>query len=91
LLAELEQYKQNDNHGNASGALNPASAPRANGRQDPMAGVIASVRTSEAIQHAAAEARAFAVQAKADLLILPDGECRQAMDELADFVVARQI
>jgi geranylgeranyl pyrophosphate synthase len=91
LLAELEQYKQNDNHGNASGALNPASAPRANGRQDPMAEVIASVRTSEAIQHAAAEARAFAVQAKTDLLILPDGECRQAMDELADFVVARQI
>ena len=91
LLAELEKYKQNGNHGNAGGAPISAALPATEGRPDPMAGVIASVRTSEAIQQAAAEARDFAAKAKADLLTLPDGECRQAMDELADFVVARQL
>ena len=91
LLAELGECKQNGNYSDAGGTPDLASAPRASSRHDPMARVIASVRASEAIQHAATEARGFATQAKADLLVLPDGEFRQAMDELADFVVARQI
>ncbi len=91
LLAELEEYKQDGAYAGAAGERNPTGAPHANGRPDPMAGVIASIRGSEAIQHAAAEARDFAAQAKANLLSLPDGECREAMEELADFVVARQL
>ncbi len=56
-----------------------------------LAEVIASVASSPAVEQAAGEARDFATRAKADLIILPDGECRQAMEELADFVVARQV
>jgi geranylgeranyl pyrophosphate synthase len=79
-----------------AGLNEPAPATNGGGTKgtgsgDRASDVIAAVRASPAIRLAADEARSFAARAKADLLILPDGECRQAMDELADFVVARRI
>jgi geranylgeranyl pyrophosphate synthase len=51
--------------------------------------VVTMVRASGAIQQAGQEARAFAAQAQTDLTPLPDGAYRQALHDLADFVVAR--
>jgi geranylgeranyl pyrophosphate synthase len=53
--------------------------------------VVEQVRHSGAIQNARAEARHFADLAIADLAPLSAGECRQALSDLADFVVARDL
>ena len=57
--------------------------------RDDMAGVVAAVRTSGAIDQAAQEAHCFSEQAKTDLSLLPAGKYRDALLDLADFVVAR--
>jgi geranylgeranyl pyrophosphate synthase len=53
--------------------------------------VISEVRDSPAVAQAAHEARDFAAQAQADLQGLPSGIFRDALHDLADFVVARDI
>ena len=58
---------------------------------DGMARVIASVRASGAVDQAAQEAHCFSEQAKTDLALLPAGKYHDALLELADFVIARQI
>jgi geranylgeranyl pyrophosphate synthase len=53
--------------------------------------VVADVRNSPAVAQSAQEARDFAAQAQADLVGLPAGPYRDALHDLADFVVARDI
>lgn len=53
--------------------------------------VVEMIRTSPAVRSAQDEARALARQAQAALAILPDNEYRQALYDLADFVVERNI
>jgi len=54
-----------------------------------IAEVVTMIRASGAIQQAGQEARSFAAQAQADLSTLPPGVYRQALHDLAEFVVAR--
>lgn len=56
-----------------------------------VADVIAQVRASDAMAQSAAEARAFAERAKLDLAMFPDNVYRQALTNLADFVVSRHV
>lgn len=56
-----------------------------------VADVIAQVRASDAMAQSAAEARAFAERAKLDLTMFPDNVYRQALTNLADFVVSRHV
>jgi len=53
--------------------------------------VIDRVRRSDAMRQAAAEAQDFAAKAKARLSDFPPGPYRQALEELADFVVSRHV
>lgn len=53
--------------------------------------VVEQIRASGCVEAAMAEARRFARQAQADLAALPDNVYRQAMHELADYAVARDI
>jgi geranylgeranyl pyrophosphate synthase len=53
--------------------------------------VVEQIRASGCVDAAMEEARRFAQQAQADLEILPDNPYRQAMRELADYAVARDI
>lgn len=61
------------------------------GDSDPVGEIVAQVRSSEAMHQAAAEARDFSERAKAALDIFPPSAYRDALVELADFVVARQL
>ncbi len=56
-----------------------------------VADVIAQVRASDAMAQSAAEARDFAERAKLDLALFPDNVYRQALTNLADFVVSRHV
>jgi len=58
---------------------------------DAVGEIISQVRQSGAIQSAAAEAVGFSASAKARLADLPQGPYRQALEELADFVVSRHV
>ncbi len=49
-----------------------------------------AVRNSEAIELSEAEARQHAARAEEALLRLPEGDCRQALLDLADYAVNRQ-
>jgi geranylgeranyl pyrophosphate synthase len=51
--------------------------------------IVADVRASGAVDRAVAEARAYVRTAQQKLLQLPDGEARQSMQSVADYVVAR--
>ena len=53
--------------------------------------IINQVRRSDAMRQAAAEAQDFAAKAKARLSGFPPGPYRQALEELADFVVSRHV
>lgn len=53
--------------------------------------IVAQVRRSDAMKLAAAEAADFAGRAKGHLASFPHGAYRQALEELADFVVSRHI
>jgi geranylgeranyl pyrophosphate synthase len=53
--------------------------------------VVEQIRESGCIEEAMEEARHFARQAQADLEVLPDNAYRQAMHELADYAVVRDI
>jgi geranylgeranyl pyrophosphate synthase len=64
-------------------------ATRQNGHG--IAEVVAHVRASGAIQRAFGEAREFADRSRADLIGLPDGPYRQALEDLPEFVVARHM
>jgi geranylgeranyl pyrophosphate synthase len=72
----IEVLKQGNN-GSAAGAA--------------VADVIAQVRASDAMAQSAAEAREFAERAKRDLALFPDNVYRQALTNLADFVVSRHV
>lgn len=63
---------------------------RSNGAGD-MGEIVNQVRRSEAMRQAAAEAQDFASRAKARLAIFPPSPYRQALEELADFVVSRHV
>ena len=58
---------------------------------DQVTQVVTDIRRSDAIKNATNEARAFVEQAHKDLQVLPEGTYRQAMHELADFVVSRHV
>jgi geranylgeranyl pyrophosphate synthase len=62
-----------------------------NGSGDAVAEVVALIRQSDAIQQARREACDFIDRARLDLLKLPKGAYREALDELAEFVVAREV
>jgi geranylgeranyl pyrophosphate synthase len=49
------------------------------------------VRSSGAIERAFEEARSFANQARSSLALFPESSYRQALDQLADFVVFRHL
>lgn len=53
--------------------------------------IVAQVRASDAMRQAAAEATDFAARAKLALAGFPDNAYRQALCDLADFVVARHV
>jgi geranylgeranyl pyrophosphate synthase len=53
--------------------------------------VVAAIRASGCVDEAMAEARRFARQAQAALEILPDNTYRDAMHQLAEYAVARDI
>ena len=53
--------------------------------------VVAEVRASDAISQALSEARGFAGQAKACLALFPPSPIREALQELAEFIVARHV
>ncbi|MCX6027721.1 MAG: polyprenyl synthetase family protein [Chloroflexi bacterium] len=59
--------------------------------EDAIAEVVALVRGSDALELAFGEARAFAAQAKADLVHLPAGPFQAPLVELADFTVSRHV
>lgn len=61
------------------------------GAPDPVGEVVAQIRTSDALQHSAAEAREFTARAKSALAIFPDNAYRRALLDLADFAVARHV
>jgi geranylgeranyl pyrophosphate synthase len=62
-----------------------------NGGGDFLSKIVAQVRESDAIGNARQEACDFTDRAKATLAGLPEGRYRQALADLADFVVARDI
>ena len=62
-----------------------------NGNGDSVSELVAQIRQSDAIQSAFAEARQFAEQAKASLVLFPSGPHRQSLLELANFVVSREV
>ena len=62
-----------------------------NSGDDGIADLVAEVRASGAIARALEEARDFSERAKDDLAALPDSEYRQALCELADFVISRHL
>jgi geranylgeranyl pyrophosphate synthase len=51
--------------------------------------IVEAVRASGAVDQALAEAREFVKSSQAALHVLPDNDARQAMLQLADYVVAR--
>jgi geranylgeranyl pyrophosphate synthase len=53
--------------------------------------IVAQIRASDAISQALDEAREFAGRAQACLVLFPESPMRQAMHELAEFVVARHV
>ncbi len=53
--------------------------------------IINQVRRSDAMRQAAAEAQDFASRARARLSVFPQSEYRQALEDLADFVVSRHV
>jgi geranylgeranyl pyrophosphate synthase len=59
---------------------------------DPAAidGVIAEIRASGALDGAIAAAEAFVDQAKARLAVVPDGETRDLLEDVADFALGRR-
>jgi geranylgeranyl pyrophosphate synthase len=59
-------------------------------RDGALVAIVAQIRDSGAIAQAQSEADRFAAQAKADCERLPAGVCRDALGDLADFVVARR-
>ena len=68
-----------------------AALESGNGSGEPVGEIIAQVRKSDAMRQAAAEAQDFAARSKAHLRFFPDGPYRQALEELADFVVSRHV
>jgi len=58
---------------------------------DAVSEIISQVRRSGAIESAAAEAVGFAASARGRLASFPQGPYRQALEELADFVVSRHV
>jgi geranylgeranyl pyrophosphate synthase len=63
----------------------------ANGSTAGVDDIVAQIRASDAIAQALDEARGFAAQAQACLTPFPASPIRQAMHELAEFVVARHV
>lgn len=61
------------------------------GSADGIDGIVADVRASDAISQAMSEARGFAGQASALLAIFPASPIRDALLELAEFVVSRHV
>jgi geranylgeranyl pyrophosphate synthase len=51
--------------------------------------IVADVRASGAVDRAVAEARDYVRAAQQRLVLFPDGEARQSMLAVADYVVAR--
>jgi geranylgeranyl pyrophosphate synthase len=51
--------------------------------------IVETVRASGAVDQALAKAREFVTRSQAALHVLPDNDARQAMLQLADYVVAR--
>jgi geranylgeranyl pyrophosphate synthase len=58
---------------------------------DGIAEMVSLVRSSGAIERAFEEARSFANQARSSLALFPESSYRQALDQLADFVVFRHL
>jgi len=59
-------------------------------REEAVKAVVAAIRESGAVESALNEARAFAQRSRKSLQILPHNEYRQAMLDLADYVVERR-
>ena len=59
------------------------------GGRDNIAAVVEAVRSCVALQYTAAKAREYTAKAKRCLNLLPEGEYRRAMADLADFAVIR--
>lgn len=59
------------------------------GGRDNIAAVVEAVRSCGAVQYTAAKAREYTAKAKRCLNLLPEGEYRSAMADLADFAVVR--
>ncbi len=75
-------------HGTSEQKLLIRDAIEQGGREN-IAAVVAAVRSSGALQYTTAKAREYATKAKRCLDILPQGEYRSAMEDLADFAVFR--
>jgi geranylgeranyl pyrophosphate synthase len=73
------------------GSSLPDAAGSGNGSSTGVDDIVAQIRASDAISHALDEAREFAVQAQACLTFFPASPIRQAMHDLAEFVVARHV
>jgi geranylgeranyl pyrophosphate synthase len=57
--------------------------------EEAVAALLGAIRASSAIERCYADARALVADARRELLQVPAGETRQALDELADYVVTR--
>ncbi len=77
------------NHANPARVL--AALENGGGSGESVGDIIAQVRKSDAMRQAAAEAQDFAARAKGHLRLFPQGTYRDAMEELADFVVSRHV
>jgi geranylgeranyl pyrophosphate synthase len=72
-------------------ALAKGPGAAGNGMLDNVGEIVAQVRASSAMREAAAEAQSFADRAKVGLELFSDSVYKQALIELADFVVSRHI
>jgi geranylgeranyl pyrophosphate synthase len=72
-------------------ATTSSSSDGARQRDFAIAELVSLVRSSGAIGQAFEEARGFADQARGSLSLLPDSIHRQALDQLADFVISRHL
>jgi geranylgeranyl pyrophosphate synthase len=73
------------------GSSQPTARDSANGNGVGVDEIVAQVRASDAISQALAEAREFAGQARASLTLFPPSPILDALQELAEFIVARHV
>ncbi len=67
-----------------------AAVVRDGGNEELVREVVAAIRETGAVDRALDRARRFATQSKAALSILPEGESRDTLRELADYTVSRK-